>query len=83
MDDSTNSGPSRDIHRYEIIVRGELSEHFALGFEGIDLKIKDRQTTLLAGEIVNQARLHGLLNCLSDLGLELLSFKAVSEREEG
>lgn len=65
------------------MVRGELSEHFASGFEGIDLEIKEGQTTLLAGEILNQAHLHELLNCLSNLGLELLNFKAISEREEG
>jgi hypothetical protein len=69
LDDGTNSELSRDITRYEIMVRGDLSEHFASGFEGIDLKIRNEQITLLAGEAVNEAQLDGLLDCLSDLGL--------------
>ena len=47
------------------------------------MKVEDGQTTLLAGEVVDQSQLRGLLDYLSDFGLELLSFKAVSERKEG
>ena len=68
--------------RYKIVVRGELSEHFAAGFEGMDLR-PDRGRTVLVGEVVDQSHLHGLLDRVGDFGLELLQVEALSESEEG
>ena len=83
MDESANKRVGRGVTRYEIVVRGELSARVAQGWEGMDLmKVEDGQTTLLAGEVVEQSHLRGLLDYLSDFGLELLSFKAVSERKQ-
>jgi hypothetical protein len=84
LDDIGNKRVGRGVTRYEIVVRGEPGARVAQGWEGIDLmKVEDGQTTLLAGEVVDQSQLRGLLDYLSDFGLELLSFKAVSERKEG
>lgn len=84
MDEIANKRVGSGVTRYEIVVRGELSARVAQGWEGMDLmKVEDGQTTLLAGEVVDQSQLRGLLDYLSDFGLELLSFKAVSERKEG
>ena len=84
MDEIANKRVGRGITRYQIVVRGELSDRVAQGWEGMDLlKVEDGQTTLLAGEVVDQSQLRGLLDRLSGFGLELLSFKAVSERKEG
>ena len=84
MDEIAKKRVGRGVTRYEIVVRGELSARVAQGWEGMDLlKVEDGQTTLLAGEVVEQSQLRGLLDRLSDFGLELLSFKAVSERKEG
>jgi len=82
LDDAANRKDREEVTRYEIWVRGVLSEHFALGFKGIDLKVQDGEITVLVGEIVDQSQLHGLLDCLSNFGLELLSLKAISERGE-
>ena len=68
--------------RYKIVVRGELGEHFAAGFEGMDLKA-EKGRTVLVGEVVDQAHLHGLLDRVRDFGLELVSVEAIPEREEG
>ena len=68
--------------RYKIVVRGEWGEHFAAGFEGMDLKA-EKGRTVLVGEVVDQAHLHGLLDRVRDFGLDLLSVKAIPEREEG
>jgi hypothetical protein len=85
LDEIANKRVGRGVTRYEIVVRGELSARVAQGWEGMDLmKVEDGQTTLLAGEVVEQSQLlRGLLDRLSDFELELLSFKAVSERKEG
>ena len=68
--------------RYKIVVRGELSEHFAFGFEGMDLRAESGRTVLV-GEVVDQSHLHGLLERVRDFGLELLQVEALSESEEG
>jgi hypothetical protein len=49
----------------------------------VDLKIEDEQITVLTGELIDQAQLHKLLNCLSDFGPKLLSFETLLEREGG
>ena len=84
MDDIGNKRVGRGVTRHEVVVRGELSDRVAQVWEGMDLlKVEDGQITLLAGEVVDQSQLRGLLDRLSSFGLELLSFKAVSERKEG
>ena len=41
-------------------------------FEGMTLATGDGQTAIVA-PVIDQARLHGLLNRIGDLGLELIS----------
>jgi hypothetical protein len=57
---------------YQIVVRGELSQRFLLAFEGMTLASGEGQTAI-TGPVVDQAHLHGLLNRVADLGLELVS----------
>jgi hypothetical protein len=57
---------------YQIVVRGELSGRYALAFEGMTLTTRDGQTAI-TGPVVDQAHLHGLLDRIGDLGLELVS----------
>lgn len=68
--------------RYKIVVRGELGEHFAAGFEGMALRAESGRTVLV-GEVVDQSHLHSLLERVRDFGLELLQVEALSESEEG
>ena len=60
---------------YQIVVRGELSQRYSTAFEGMALEAKDGLTTI-TGPVVDQAHLHGLLDRLRDLGLELVSVNA-------
>jgi hypothetical protein len=60
---------------YQIVVRGELSQRYSTAFEGMALEAEDGQTTI-AGPVVDQAHLHGLLDRVRDLGLELVSVNA-------
>ena len=63
---------------YRIVVRGSLSERFALAFEGMEMETKDG-VTILTGEVKDQPHLFGILARINGLGLELLSVHALSE----
>ena len=63
---------------YRIVVRGELSQRYIPAFEGMTLAPANGQTAII-GPVTDQAHLHGLLNRVSDLGLELLSVNALLE----
>ena len=73
---------------YRIVVRRELSDTYAVAFEGMEMETKNG-TTVLTGEIIDQPHLHGILARINGLGLELLSVEALpdsvhagSEREQ-
>jgi hypothetical protein len=63
---------------YQIVVRGELSQRFRPAFEGMTL-VPDNGRTLITGPVVDQAHLHGLLDRVGDLGLELVSVNPTLE----
>jgi hypothetical protein len=65
---------------YRIVVRGELSQRYSTAFEGMSLLAEDGQT-VIAGPVADQAHLHGLLDRISDLGLELVSVNATPTTE--
>ena len=59
--------------RYAIRLKGHLDDRWASWFDGLTLTREDDGTTLLAGPVVDQAALYGLLRRIRDLGLPLLS----------
>lgn len=61
---------------YEIRLQGRLDSRWSARFDGMALSTGDGQT-LLAGPVVDQAALHGLLHQLRDTGLPLLSVSRV------
>jgi hypothetical protein len=63
---------------YRIVVRGELSQRYLPAFEGMTLATGDGQTAII-GPVIDQAHLHGLLNRVGDLGLELISVNPALE----
>ena len=58
---------------YQIRVRGRLGTRWACWFDGWRVVAEDDGTTVISGELVDQAALHGLLQKLRDLGIPLLS----------
>jgi len=58
---------------YEIRIKGHLDNRWAASFGGLTLKLEDNGDTLLAGRVVDQAALHGLLRKVRDLGMPLVS----------
>ena len=63
--------------RYEIRLQGHLEDRWASWFDGLTLT-RDDDTTLLAGPVVDQAALHGLLRKVRDLGLPLVSVSRIA-----
>jgi hypothetical protein len=60
--------------RYEIRVRGRVSDATLSTFEGMDADIATAET-VLHGPVVDQADLHGLLDRIQSLGLELIEVR--------
>jgi hypothetical protein len=64
---------------YRIVVHGELSERFAEAFAGMTMEAESGQT-IITGQVVDQSHLHGILDQISSMGLQLLSVQALPER---
>lgn len=58
---------------YEIRIKGHLDERWADRFSGLTITLEANGETLLAGQIVDQAALHGWLRKVRDLGMPLIS----------
>ena len=62
---------------YELRIDGHLDEHWSAWFGGLTLTHDDDGITTLVGPVTDQAELHGLLTKVRDLGVTLLSVKAI------
>lgn len=58
---------------YVITVRGHLDDHWSAWFGGMTITNAANGEALLAGPVMDQAALHGLLIKLQDLGLPLVA----------
>ena len=67
---------------YRIVVRGELDERFGHLFNGMKME-RVEGTTVLTGSVIDQAQLHGFIDRLEELGLELLSVKQLARAAAG
>lgn len=73
---NTRPAPHPDSY-YELRLDGHLDEHWSTWFAGLTLTRADDGTTTLRGVVSDQAELHGLLARVRDLGVTLLSVKAI------
>ena len=62
---------------YQIRIKGHLGREWADWFEGLTITALDNGETLLAGAVVDQAALQGVLRKVRDLGIPLLSVNPV------
>ena len=58
---------------YQIRIKGHLDREWTDWFAGLTITLEEDGNTLLAGPVVDQAALHGLLRKVRDLGLPLVS----------
>jgi hypothetical protein len=64
--------------RYRLVVRGELDDRFAYLFNGMHME-RAEGTTVISGEVIDQAQLHGYIERIEELGLELLAVEQMSD----
>jgi hypothetical protein len=64
--------------RYRVVVRGRLGEHLTGAFEHLELDSQPGESSL-TGTFADQAQLHGLLDRLRDLGIQLISVNPVED----
>jgi hypothetical protein len=57
---------------YRIVVGSELSDKYAVAFEGMEMETRDGET-ILTGTVIDQPQLFGVLERINSLGLKLLS----------
>ena len=74
--------PVAGCARYRIVVGGELDGRFAHLFNGMEMEQVDG-TTVLTGNVIDQAQLHGFIERLEELGLELLAVTQLEKAAVG
>ena len=67
---------------YEIRIKGHLDQQWTEWFDGLTITLQDNGDTLLTGQVVDQAALHGLLRRVRDLGMPLLSVDSLKPDPE-
>jgi len=60
--------------RYEIRIRGRVGPALLEDFDGLEQSV-EKVETVLHGPVVDQAALHGLLQRIETLGLELVEVR--------
>lgn len=71
-------------YRVRALVQGELSaDWWTSVFAGIAVTPQPDGTTVLEGELADEAAVYGLLATIRDLGIPLLSVEGASERDKG
>jgi hypothetical protein len=68
---------------YEIRIKGRLSDSLLAAFEGLTATVEPVET-VLHGPVQDQSSLHGLLDRIQSLGLELVEIRQLpASAEEG
>jgi hypothetical protein len=63
--------------RYRITVEGGLDARWSAWFDGLEVTSDADGRTTIAGPVVDQAALHGLLIRIRDLGLPLVAVERI------
>jgi hypothetical protein len=67
---------------YEIRVKGRLGPEWSTWF-GMAIQSQPEGSTLLVGQVADQAALHGILSKINDLGLPLLALRRIEPDRPG
>ena len=78
----TSTEDPYEAGQYEIRIKGHLDKRWADWFEGLTITLAEDGKTLLAGPVIDQAALYGLLRKLRDLGMPLLSVNRIEPDKE-
>ena len=75
--EQTTTGPGPAAVHYQVRVAGRLPARWATWFEGLSITAESDGATVLEGPITDQAALHGVLQKVRDLGLQLRSVSRI------
>jgi len=67
---------------YEIVVKGRLGPTLASAFDGFEATGVDHGHTHLVGRMIDQSRLHSVLERLRDLNIELISVNRLPDNDQ-
>ena len=67
---------------YEIRVSGLVPDSVLAEIEGVQVIVEPVQT-VLRGPVVDQAALHGIINRLQRLGLDMIEVRRLAEQADG
>jgi hypothetical protein len=67
---------------YEIRIKGRLSDSLLGAFEGLTATVEPVET-VLHGPVQDQSSLHGLLDRIQSLGLELVEIRRLPDPADG
>lgn len=67
---------------YEIKIQGHLEKRWAAWFENLAFSYEEDDTTILRGLLNDQAALHGVLNHIRNLNLQLISVQPIEDKGE-
>ena len=67
---------------YEIRIKGRLSDSLLAAFEGLTATVEPVET-VLHGPVEDQSSLHGLLDRIQSLGLELVEIRRLPTAPDG
>ena len=70
------------MERVEIRIKEEIDEHWSDWLNGLVIRYTDQHETVLAGCVVDQAALYGVLIKLRDLSLSLVSVNVLAVADE-
>lgn len=65
-------------HQVRVRVQGKLPATWSSVFSDLAVTAEPDGTTLVSGELADQAAVHGLLAAIRDLGLSLISVETVA-----
>jgi hypothetical protein len=65
---------------YEIRIKGRLSDSLSGAFEDFTASVKPAET-VMRGQLRDQSELHGVLDRIQSLGLELIEVRKIDDSE--
>jgi hypothetical protein len=70
---------SRSVrHQIRVRLQGELDPAWSALLSDLSVGVENDGTTLVSGELADQAALHGLLAAIRDLGLSIISVETIA-----
>jgi hypothetical protein len=83
LGDAASPGPPQGFPAvaradYEIRIKGRLSDSLSGAFEDFNTAVKPAET-VMRGELRDQSELHGVLDQIQSLGLELIEVRRLED----